>query len=72
MDTVLPRHGTVPVTEEALLRVRDMTMMETFNSHEREIDEWKDLIQGVHTGLRVQQVIQPAGSSMAIIEVVRG
>lgn len=71
MDTVLPNPGTVPVSEEALLRVRDMTMMQTFNSHERGMDEWEELVQAADPALNISHAIQPVGSAMTILEVGR-
>ncbi|KAH8585876.1 putative sterigmatocystin 8-O-methyltransferase precursor, partial [Bisporella sp. PMI_857] len=41
MDTVLPVPGdNEDVNVEAMLRVRDLTMLETFNSRERELGDW--------------------------------
>ncbi|GIJ86455.1 hypothetical protein Asppvi_005344 [Aspergillus pseudoviridinutans] len=71
MDTVLPNPGTVPISEEALLRVRDMTMMQTFNSHERGMDEWEELVHAADSTLNVSRAIQPVGSAMTILEVCR-
>lgn len=34
IDTVLPKSGSVPVSIERLFRVRDMTMLQSFNSKE--------------------------------------
>jgi 6-hydroxytryprostatin B O-methyltransferase len=35
MDTVLPMPRSVPVSEERIVRVRDLTMLQAFNSKER-------------------------------------
>lgn len=69
MDTVLPEPGTVSLSEEALLRVRDLTMQQAHNAHERSRAEWEDLFQKVHPMLRVRNVVQPFKSLMAVIEV---
>ena len=71
MDTVLPRPGSVPAVVEAALRVRDLSMMQVHNSKERELDEWVALLKGGDERLRLQNVVQPFGSSMSILEVVR-
>ena len=71
MDTVLPRPGSVPVVTEAYLRARDLSMMQVHNSRERELDEWVALLKGGDNRLRLQNVVQPFGSSMSILEVVR-
>ena len=44
MDTVLPKPGSVPVSVERIARVRDLTIMQAFNSKERDLDVWKDLL----------------------------
>ena len=42
MDTVLPKPGSVPVSVERIARARDMTMLQAFNSKERDLDDWID------------------------------
>lgn len=69
MDTVLPRPGSIRATQEAVLRVRDLTMWQAFNSKERELDDWMALFAAVDPMLRIKAVVQPPGSSMAIMEV---
>lgn len=72
MDTVLPRPGSVPAVTEAALRVRDMSMMQVHNSKERELDEWVALLkEGGDGRLRLRNVVQPFGSLMSVLEVVR-
>ena len=71
MDTVLPRPGSVPSVTEAALRVRDLSMMQVHNSKERELEEWVALLKGVDEWLRLVDVVQPFGSSMSVLEVVR-
>ena len=70
MDTVLPDSGHISATQERLLRVRDLTMMQVFNSHERAIEDWSTLLEQVDARLRLIRVHQGFGSSMAILEVV--
>ncbi|CEJ55408.1 hypothetical protein PMG11_01669 [Penicillium brasilianum] len=67
MDTVLPDPGSIPVSKERLLRVRDLTMMQVFNSQERHLEDWEDIISKVPRGLRMDQVIQPSGSVLSLI-----
>ena len=69
MDTVLPTPGTAPMVEEALLRYRDLTMMQMFNSKEREIDDWKGLYEQVDKRLVIKRVQKPFGSNMSVMEV---
>ncbi|KAL8951978.1 MAG: hypothetical protein Q9222_002070 [Ikaeria aurantiellina] len=71
MDTVLPQPGSVPVPTEAALRVRDLSMMQVHNSKERELDEWVTLLKRGDERLRLQNVSQPFGSTMAVLEIIR-
>jgi len=78
MDTVLPVPGDNenPI-EEAMLRVRDLTMMEAFNSRERELADWERLLDEAgkteKQGLGVKLVLvgnkKPFGSMMNILEI---
>ena len=70
MDTVLPEPGEVPVSVERLVRIRDLTMMQAFNSRERGLEDWKGLLAGVDGRLRLRGVETPEGSDMAVLEVV--
>ena len=69
MDTVLPKPGSVPLSVERIVRVRDMTMIQAFNSKERDLDGWKDLLVATDPNLRLVSVNQPYGSAMSILEV---
>ncbi|KAI4132161.1 MAG: hypothetical protein LQ338_000827 [Usnochroma carphineum] len=75
MDTVLPTPGSVPASEEALLRVRDLTMLEAFNSKERELNDWEKLLSfacadATDGKLTLKSVTKPFGSVMSLLEVV--
>ncbi|KAI0435859.1 S-adenosyl-L-methionine-dependent methyltransferase [Xylaria telfairii] len=70
MDVVLPRAGSVPVSVERLARVKDLTMIQAFNSKERDLDDWTGLLHAADPRLRIAGRIQPPGSSMDILEVV--
>ncbi|KAM3429292.1 hypothetical protein NHJ13734_008232 [Beauveria thailandica] len=67
MDTVLPDPGSIPVSKERLLRVRDLTMMQVFNSQERHLEDWMAIVGKISPRLTVQQVIQSAGSVLSLI-----
>ncbi|KAJ5967104.1 S-adenosyl-L-methionine-dependent methyltransferase [Penicillium viridicatum] len=69
MDTVLPQPGSIPSAEERLLRVRDMTMLQAFNSQERDLKDWTELLKGVDERLSLVNVVQPVGSVMSAMEV---
>jgi 6-hydroxytryprostatin B O-methyltransferase len=67
-DTILPPSGTLGRLEEASLRVRDLTMAQCFNSKERELSEWKELLGSTEPKLAIKAWKNNPGSSMAIIE----
>lgn len=71
MDTVLPDPGSVPVSVERIVRVRDLTMLQAFNSKERDLEDWKHLLALVDPALELAHVVQPFGSAMSVLEVVR-
>ena len=73
MDTVLPPPGSTGIVEEALLRVRDLTMIQAFNSRERELQEFIDLFAQADGGdgcLVLRKMVKPPGSVMSVLEVV--
>jgi len=45
-------------------------MLETYNSKERDLDEWKALLGEADARLKFHNLYQPAGSTFAIIEAV--
>ncbi|KAJ5698619.1 hypothetical protein N7462_000624 [Penicillium macrosclerotiorum] len=70
MDTVLPKPGSVPVSEERIMRARDLTMMQAFNSKERDLEDWKELFAAADRRLQLVKVSQPFGSAMSVLELV--
>jgi 6-hydroxytryprostatin B O-methyltransferase len=69
MDTVLPKPGAVPVSVERIVRARDLTMLQAFNSKERDLDDWKSILTLVDSDLELVNVVQPFGSAMSILEI---
>ncbi|OJJ51096.1 hypothetical protein ASPZODRAFT_57439 [Penicilliopsis zonata CBS 506.65] len=69
MDTVLPPPGSLPATQERLLRLRDMAMLQGFNALERDMDDWMALLRKADKRLSLMNVVQPAGSVMSVLEV---
>ncbi|RJE19621.1 o-methyltransferase [Aspergillus sclerotialis] len=70
MDTVLPPPGSLPSTQERMLRARDMTMQQVFNSMERDLQDWEALLAMADERLELVNVVHPSGSVMSILEVV--
>lgn len=80
METVLPAPGSVPASEECLLRVRDLTMIQAFNSRERDMNEWVQLFDAVSREenaqspgqcghLALKKIVKPFGSVMSLMEL---
>lgn len=72
MDTVLPLPGSISPVEEALLRVRDLTMIQAFNSKERELGEFLQLFSQARDQdgcLTLRTITKPPGSVMSVMEV---
>ncbi|KAF3058339.1 6-hydroxytryprostatin B O-methyltransferase [Daldinia childiae] len=69
MDIILPAPGTIERTQEAMLRVRDLSMAQAFNSQERNLTDWKELFESAEPKLQLVNWKQPPGSAMAVMEV---
>ncbi|KAF4975326.1 hypothetical protein FZEAL_7859 [Fusarium zealandicum] len=69
MDTVLPSPGSVPSVRERVMRTRDLTMRQVFNSRERGLDDWEALLKATDPRLHLQSVRQPEGSNMSLLEI---
>ena len=70
MDSVLPRAGSIPSAQERMLRVRDMTMLEAFNSLERDEEDWRRLLATADQGLTLRDIQEPRGSTLSVLEIV--
>ena len=80
MDTVLPDPGSVGAVDEALMRYRDLTMAQVFNTKERELGEFKELLEKASSagntnagegdgGLVLKRVARAVGSALSMMEV---
>ncbi|KAI1481128.1 S-adenosyl-L-methionine-dependent methyltransferase [Daldinia eschscholtzii] len=69
MDIILPPPGTIERTQEAMLRVRDLSMAQAFNSQERNLTDWEELFESAEPKLQLISWKQPPGSAMAVMEV---
>ena len=70
MDTVLPRPGSIPSVQERMLRARDMTMLEVFNSLERDEEDWRQLLATADPRLTLRSIREPKGSALALLDVI--
>ena len=82
MDTVLPNPGSVGAVDEALMRYRDLTMMQVFNTKERELGEFEELFEkassagngngngnGGEGRLVLKKMGRAVGSALSMMEV---
>lgn len=53
-----------------ICRSYDIDMIAAFNSQEREVGEWKALLAEADKRFILKGVIEPKGSTLAILEVV--
>ena len=70
MDSVLPRPGSMPSAQERMLRARDMTMLEAFNSLERDEQDWRRLLATADHGLTLRGIHTPTRSALSLLDVV--
>ncbi|KAF2963098.1 hypothetical protein GQX73_g10465 [Xylaria multiplex] len=69
-DGYLPERGTSALWREKYKRSDDLTMASMFNSKERTVSEWKDLLISADPRFVMRSVVHPNGSALGIIEVV--
>lgn len=71
-DIVLSDPGKISTTHEGMLRVSDLTLMQAFNSKERELTDFAELLDPAHSyddRLVLKAVHTPAGSLTSVLEV---
>ncbi|TAQ84671.1 hypothetical protein B7494_g7015 [Chlorociboria aeruginascens] len=72
LDSVLPIPGSVLRHEEALMRSSDLMALEIFNAKEREVEDWKQLIEGVNDvdgRLVIRKIGKGTGCILSVLEV---
>lgn len=67
-DTCMPEPGDIPLWREKDLRAADLNMAAVFNARERTVDEWRELFSGTDSRFVLNQVIEPKGSALGILE----
>ena len=70
MDMVLPTPGSGSTTVEAALRQKDLAMLHTFNAKEREVEDWRSVLQKADPRLEIKAIRRPDGSHHSVIEAV--
>ena len=70
MDMVLPTPGSASRTLEAALRQKDLAMLHAFNAQEREVEDWRSVLQKADPRLEIMAIRRPDGSQHSVIEAV--
>ena len=70
MDMVLPAPGSGSRNLEAALRQKDLAMLHTFNAKEREVEDWRRVLQRADPRLEIKVIRRPDGSQHSVIEAV--
>ncbi len=70
MDMVLPTPGSGSTTVEAALRQKDLAMLHTFNAKEREVEDWRNVLQKADPRLEIKAIRRPDGSHHSVIEAI--
>ncbi|KAK1759952.1 S-adenosyl-L-methionine-dependent methyltransferase [Echria macrotheca] len=67
-DVTIPPPGATSLYEERQIRCKDIAMMSMFNSKERTMDEWKELVTKADARFRLKSVVQLPASPMGVLE----
>ncbi|KAK7917835.1 hypothetical protein PG985_011443 [Apiospora marii] len=68
-DFYMPKPGEVALWKEKDARAMDLNMTATFNGLERTAKDWKSLFQAADSRFVLQEIIQPKGSALSLIDV---
>lgn len=64
----MPEPGAVSARREEDLRAEDLNMGAIFNSRERTVHEWKELLTQADPRFELGRVSEPTGSALGILE----
>ncbi|KAL2756633.1 hypothetical protein ACRALDRAFT_1080807 [Sodiomyces alcalophilus JCM 7366] len=67
-DTCMPEPGAIALWREKDLRAADLNMAAVFNARERMVSEWRELFSSTDARFVLNQVIEPKGSALGILE----
>ena len=70
MDMVLPSPGSTSRSLEAALRQKDLAMLHAFNAREREVEDWRSVLQKADPRLEIKAIQRPDGSQHSVIEAI--
>ncbi|KAI0139844.1 S-adenosyl-L-methionine-dependent methyltransferase [Xylariaceae sp. FL1272] len=67
-DIIMPEPHTGSTWRERVARSNDLSLAACFNSRDRTVQDWKDLLAAADPGFVFQKVIHPAGSALGILD----
>ncbi|PWY88902.1 O-methyltransferase [Aspergillus sclerotioniger CBS 115572] len=68
-DIVLPTPGSIPATEERVMRCNDLLLHQFTNTFERTIEDWEVLITLASDQLCIRQIHRDPGSILSLMEL---
>ncbi|XRM40486.1 hypothetical protein ABZX51_003804 [Aspergillus tubingensis] len=66
-DIVLPETGSIPATQERVMRCNDLLLHQFTNTLERTLKDWLAIVRQVNDRLRIQHVYRDPGSILSLI-----
>ncbi|KAK8071291.1 S-adenosyl-L-methionine-dependent methyltransferase [Apiospora hydei] len=69
-DFCMPKPGEVALWKEQAAREMDLNMAAKFNAIERTADDWKALLQAADPRFVLDDITQPKGSALSLIEAL--
>ncbi|PYI04722.1 O-methyltransferase [Aspergillus sclerotiicarbonarius CBS 121057] len=68
-DIVLPKPGSIPSTEERVMRCNDLLLHQFTNTLERTFEDWEALVTQASDRLRIRHVFRDPGSTLSLMEL---
>ena len=68
MGLIVKAPGTEPAWLEQQHRKEPLVMNILYNGRERDLEEWKELVESADKRFMFQKVVQPDGSILGILE----
>jgi hypothetical protein len=68
MDLIVKAPGTEPAWLEQQHRKEPLVMNILYNGRERDLEEWKELVESADKRFVFQKVVQPEGSILGILD----
>jgi 6-hydroxytryprostatin B O-methyltransferase len=68
-DIVLPERGSIPATEERIMRMNDLLLHQFTNTSERTLQSWESIFTEASPKLCIQRVCRNSGSVLSLMEL---